>query len=181
MGTRPPTRRTCPPIKGTNHRVYREGKCQDGTPGASCGQGRDCLPMLHPWNRRHRHQVCRGNKCQNGQGGSRCGRGADCTSNRCVQGRCQKPTSTRPPTRRTCPPIKGTNHRVYREGKCQDGTPGASCGQGRDCLPMLHPWNRRHRHQVCRGNKCQNGQGGSRCGRGADCTSNRCVQGYCKV
>ena len=125
--------------------------------------------MLQPWNRNHRHQICIHSQCQSGIGKagarSRCNRGDDCKSRHCEHGRCI-----------SCPPLRGTNKVVIRNGQCQDGTEGAGCGQNEDCLPVLGT-----EHRVCRDNRCSSGLIGSACGQDPDCVSRNCVDDHCRL
>lgn len=53
----------CLPITGSSppHAVCREGQCQSGKSGSSCGQTIDCLPLAKLSSP---HGVCRNNECQ---------------------------------------------------------------------------------------------------------------------
>jgi len=65
----------------------------------------------------------------------------------------------------------GLTHGVCREGYCQTGTSGSSCGQTSDCVPIAGLYQP---HGVCREGKCQRGVKGDFCGQDKDCLSGFC-------
>ena len=130
--------------------------------------------------------------CVNGECQDACTTTSDCYgllgptySGVCVDGYCQftyNPDWTFPVggwcgytlvNRCAIPP--GLTHGVCREGYCQTGTSGSSCGQTSDCVVQtaLTP-----PHAVCRKKKCQRGVCGDYCGQNSDCRSDMyCTNG----
>jgi len=92
-------------IGNTASSPSNSGICQDGQPGALCGQTSDCvIPAGLD------HAVCRDKHCQSGQSSASCGQTSDCVI------------------------PSGLDHAVCRKEKCRRGVKNDLCGQNSDCL-----------------------------------------------